>query len=239
MGRRRRMKRSYEDGARDSLGDVHVAAACTKLDNTAKRECALYLETFEAGSILPWLFDEDLLRRLRAIHGVVETRFDWGKYTLLPGVDLTLFYTKLDVPAILPKAFKLDILRAQPLLEAAHKAQEIHQKYARVKTMLRWFTRNATPGAIRNYWPAVVTLCPSAPALQDMIAKAPARYSTPSEIGAHLPLIRETARTVAGMEMLPADATMREIGNATLSLAVGKHDFEGVPYWTDGLTINL
>ena len=202
----------HVDGARASIGDGYVEEACGKLNLTAQRECNMYLEHFEAANILNWFFDEELLRQLRLIHGLIPIDEHMEGYALHENVRLFINYKHLNVPTILPVSFTPDFERCRPIMAAAQLAQEIHRKYARVRHVLRSFNRNATPGAVRAYWPAVLALCPKAPVLQDMMDKAPTRYDTPRDIGRMLPLVRETACTVAGMEMIPADATGRDRG---------------------------
>jgi hypothetical protein len=240
MGRRKKIHvNKFENGSRVSIGDAHVDVACTKLNVTAARECALYLDHFEGGNILNWFFEEEVLRRLRLVKDLIPIAYSNEDYVLIPGVRINIDFKRLAVPTILPVSYRPDLTKCQPIIEAAKKALEIHRKYARVKHMLRWFNRNATPGAIRAYWPAALALCPNSVSMQALMDAAPARYDTPRDIGTLLPLIRETASTVAAMELIPADAEPRTRSNVWLALDAADDEFEGVSYGVEALTINV
>lgn len=240
MARRKRVPvNRHEDGSRASIGDFDVDQACNTLNTAAQRECAMYLDEFRAGDILNWFFEEETLRRLRLVKDLVPVTQNLQDYVLLPHARMVIDFKELTVPTILPTAYKPDLTKCQPIIAAAEKALEIQSKYARVKHLLRWFNRNATPGAIRAYWPAVLTLCPDSPSMRALMNAVPTRYDTPRGIGVLLPLIRETASTVAAMELIPADIQKRPRNDVWFSLDGTEREFDGAPYATEHLLINV
>ena len=84
----------------------------------------------------------------------------------------------------------------------------IHFQFEEVKGVLRWLNRNATPGAIRFYFPSVLKLCPTSLAFADL-QHVPARYSNPQHIGSWIEPIKTAAATVAGSALLPTGVEPR------------------------------
>jgi hypothetical protein len=104
--------------------------------------------------------------------------------------------------------------------------------------MLRWFNRHATVGAIRHYWPAAVTLCPNAPNLKGLLEKPAERFNVPIGVTEMLPLIRETAATVATMQLL-GDRPINDAKGLTLTMPGGEATLLGVKVTLNALTFQL
>jgi hypothetical protein len=209
-----------------------------KLNKTMLRECHMNLEHFKAADALDWVFSADVLQRAAAVKGIVTPGYKHENYHLPnTNITLTLDFENLPVPPIMSTAATPDLSKCATFVAAIKTAQEIQHKYARVKHLLRWLDANATPGAIRTYWPAVVALCP-----RSAIAKlpsAPARCTTPHGIGEMLPLIRETAGTVAAMQMIPADITTRGATDMWIALPSSREELDGTAYAVEAITVNL
>lgn len=231
--------RSYAPGERQTISAARMEEATTLLNQTCLRECHMLIPNFTREQLLPWLFRDEDLAKLRAVNGMVETPAA-RSYALLPYVTLTLSYDndkqRATTPAIEASRFFPQGDRTVPLMAALRTLDAPCLKYGLVKHLLRWFDKNATLGAIRNYWPAAMQLCPDV--FKDM-AEASDRYSTPADIGTMLPLIRETAGTVAAMALVPKDAPVRPFGTVRVTFHARYVEWEGVKVYLDTQTINL
>lgn len=242
MGRRGwAAKKSFVEGERSTIPTAQMEKAIGEIDRCCAREVTMMVpQRFNVEQILPWFFPDDTLAKLRAVKGMVETD-STKQYQVLPDIDLILTYRSsshvCSVPAIEQKCWQPHPQRSQPMLEAIRQIAEVHFKYGRVKHMLRWFNKHATPGAVRNYWPAAMSLCPDSEIAKMM--EAPSRYSVPVGIGDVLPLIRETAGTVATMALVPADIQVHSHNNIRLRLNSCGRDWEGLSVMLDTQIFNL
>jgi hypothetical protein len=194
------------------------------------------LEHFKAADTLDWLFSADVLQKAAAVRGIVTPESMYERYNIAD-VQLTLDFKNLPMPTIMSRAATPDLSKGASFVAAIKTAKEIQHKYARVKHLLRWLDANATPGAIRTYWPAVVALCPRSGIAK--LPSTPTRCATPVSIGEMLPLIRETAGTVAAMQMIPADVTVRMTNDMWIVLLSSTEELEGATYVVEAITINL
>lgn len=242
MGRRSwAAKKSFVEGERSTIPAVQMEKAIREIDHCCSREVAMMVpQRFNVEQILPWFFPDDTLDKLRAVKGMVETD-STKQYQVLPDINLILTYRSSShlssVPAIEPRCWQPHPQRSQPMLEAIRQIEEVHFKYGRVKHMLRWFNKHATPGAVRNYWPSAMALCPESEIAK--MTEAPARYTVPAGIGEVLPLIRDTAGTVATMALVPADVLIHPANNIRLRLNQRSRDWEGLSIDLDTQFFNL
>lgn len=239
MGRRRVFQTNrFEDGSRCSIGDHYVDNACADLDRACLKEASLFVPTITAEEVTRMVFNDDAIARLRAANGLYAYAANSYAYQLPPFARGTLHVECVDRPAASEAAFEWHADRAGPLEQATHTLNELHIKWGAVKHLLRWFNRNATPGAVRANWPSVLTLCPNAPNLREL-QHAPMRYTNPQELSALLPLIRATATTVASMTMIPHAAAPRPRENVMLTLSERVVTYEGVHISLNSLTFAL
>jgi hypothetical protein len=197
------------------------------------------LEPFTAEDALDWLFSADVLQRAKAVRGIVAPEYKTERYFIpgLKGVQLTLNFKNIPLPTIVAEAATPDLSKCASFLAAVETARGIQHRYARVKHLLCWLDANATPGAIRTYWPAVVALCPHSGIAK--LPSTPTRCATPAAIGEMLPLIRETAGTVAAMQMIPADIAARDQNDMWITLPTSTEELEGASYVAEAISINL
>lgn len=220
MSRRHHLKHiSASRDARASIGDGHVDVALGQLKRTAQIAAgvmARYACTRE--TTLSMLFADDTIAKLKQVRGMVTTLGHIRAYTVVPGVDLHINYDGAMVPAVDDKMLALNqnASRLPPLLAYIAEVKAVHDRFEEVKAVLKWFNRNATPGAVRYYWPAAMKLCPNSRAW-DGLQDVPSRYTTPEDIGDWIQPIKDAAATVAGSAMLPSDAVPREQGNMWLT----------------------
>lgn len=226
------------DGSRSSIGDFYVDEAVKVLDITARTEAALFVtKRFSSREVVPMLFDPDILTRVQNARGLVRPAYSELSYSVWGGIKVGVQYgeTNLYLP-VEECHVRVQHVLIEPLFEAVKTIHEIFYKYAEVKHMLRWFNRNATPGAVRNYWPAVLSLCPKSPSIEQ---EAPQRYMTPDGIGDYLPLIRSTATTVATMQMLPTDIEPNKVSSVWLTCEAGTVTRQSVGVNTDQVRFYL
>lgn len=208
MSRRRQFLSAPRQDERMSIGDTHVESAIQALNKT----CGATVATMTSYDVsfndtLRMLFPDDTLERMAAVKGLVDTRSVRASYEVVDGVVLSMDFedSRAHVPTISPAALKLQHGRIDPLLNYIANIQAIHNRFEEVKAVLRWLNRNATPGAVRYFFPAALKLCPSSPALAEL-QHVPSRYTTPPKIGDWSQAIKDAATTVVSSLLLPADA---------------------------------
>lgn len=221
MGRRldwtTRARQNVGNGERESIGDSEVHVACGNITKMMGAHVALAIKWQpEFHSTLQMLFEQSTIDRAAAAYGIIDARSDFETYAnLAPRVSLNINYKDTGMPTI-----EAGCLRVQPsatrLLHTIEEIRSIYLKYEQVKYVLRWMNRNATPGAIRHYWPTALALCrTSQPLLK--VAGGATRYAEPHGIGSMLQAIRDTAQTAAAAALLPGDAAARLEGHFKLT----------------------
>lgn len=194
---------------------------------------------FTTEQLIPMLFNDDYVRRLRAADGLVEPNSNVGSYTIRgDDVYIHLGFKEARLPTPTNLAYEPYPERCGELNEAVFTITQIREKYAAVKWLLRWFNANATPAAVRAIWPSVLTLCPDSPLCKEYPGM-PSRYTAPEKVGALLPLIRDTAQTVAGMQLIPTDAVPRARNLVWLTFNSGSFIREDAEISGDVLHVNL
>lgn len=229
MGRRQRLtpRNRFENGARSSIGDRDVDTACAALNKACLAEAAIFTQHLTSDDVTPMVLKDDVVAKLKAVHGLLASEDRDHYYDLQPWANGTLTIYSDDRPSAAGCAFEWHGDRAGPLLSVVQEINSLHIKWGAVKHLLRWFNRNATPGAVRANWPSVLVLCPDSAMLKEL-QHAPTRYTNPQDLSALLPLIRATATTVAAMKMLPADAVPRVKHSVSLGLPARTVTYEGV-----------
>lgn len=232
----KRMTQNAGTGDRESIGDEYVHAACRDIELAGRAHAASavpWQPTFD--TIIHMLFSDDTRSKALAAKEIIEPRFYTLPYRNLgvAGVILTLDYEESGWPPI-----NESVLSLQPgagrLLNVVEEIRAIYLKYEQVKYVLRWMNRNATPGAIRHYWPTALQLCKKSAPLQE-VAGGASRYAEPPEIGDLLQDIRDTAATWAAATMMPNTMAPRDRTNIRLT-------FSSVPIKlgnTDSVVYNL
>lgn len=215
MSRRRRSKAVIE-GERSSLGDSQLNEGIGVLNAMCNKTIAQMVDyKYSVEGVLPALFDDETLAKLRQVRGMVDPANAVEHYSIHPHISLHVNFTGLTVPTITAKMFHINPERSLPLREAIGEIMEIHEKFEVCKHVLRWLNKNATPGAIRYYFPGAMKLCPASPALMEL-QHTPVRFSTPPGISSQLSLIREAANIVASATLLPQDAPVKPRGGLWL-----------------------
>jgi hypothetical protein len=222
-------------GERESIGDLEVSQACAALTAAAARHADMAVPWKpEINATLQMIFPQDTINRAVAAQGIIMPRYAAETYKgIATGVTLSIGYEDTGVPTIDKACLDLQP-SATRLLHTIEEIRGVYHKYEKVKYVLRWMNRNATPGAIRHYWPSALQLCPGSTALQGVSGGA-ARYSEPPEIGGMLQMIRDTAATVAALALMPDTAVPRPRTHLWLTF----HPTTIMYAETDNVSINL
>src|SRR6185312_5941138 len=187
-----------------SIGDADVAEACRNLTTLALKHANMAVPWHpEFRPTLNMLFTQETIERAERAHGVVVPRYEQETYeNIAPAVTLGVEFNDSGVPTIDEARLEVQMPAASRLLHTIDEIRGIYLKYEKVKYVLRWMNRNATPGAIRHYWPTALNLCKQSTALQEL-AGGTTRYAEPPGIGDHLQMLRDTAATVAAAALMP------------------------------------
>ena len=197
-------------GERQSIGDSHVDKALGVLNTQAKTAAAVMAQyRHSREGTIPMLFADEDVEAMKRVNHLVDARMDTHAYEIRPGISLNIDFSGALMPAFEQDGFKPYHDRIGPLLTFIDEVKAVHDRFEEVKGVLKWFNRNATPGATRAYWPTAMKLTPSAKVWEDL-QSVPSRYSEPPNIGDWLQAIRDSAATVASNAMIPADAKPRD-----------------------------
>ena len=224
---------------RSSLGDVHMQAGLNNLNIL----CARYMS-----AMAPWeksredtvklLFPPNVLERAAAAFHLVSAASDVIAYPIAMGVNFIVNYRDpCNWPAIQPTALFLQE-GSEALLLHIEVMRGIHQQFEECKYLLRWLNKNATPGAIRYYWPPILELCSNAPALADL-QDTPSRFHTPPGIAEVTPMIRRTLATIAAARFLPTDHRSPSRDHLWLTFQAVSANVDGQRWQTEQRTYYL
>lgn len=234
----------YRDtDARASLGDFYVAEAIAAINTLQQRAAATMVHyNLSREATLPMLFHDTDLAKLGQVRGMVKPSSTTQEYDL-GQCHMTISFDEALVPTIQPECLHIQPQRWTPLLEAMNAIKAVHLQYEEVKGVLKWLNRNATPGAIRFYWPTAMKLVPTSPMWKDL-QEVPSRYTVPDGIASWTQALKDAANTVAASAMLPSDVFPRKREKLWLTFKTeGVHldmtDPNKVHYGTDQIVYNL
>lgn len=80
---------------------------------------------------------------------------------------------------------------------------EVYREWMVVRHVANWFNRNASIGAMRYYWPCIMSLLPPGRNLDNMHKGTLEKYKEPVGVSKMLPLCRTTATLVTSGQLLP------------------------------------
>ena len=228
-----------------ALGDPPVESACTKINQLCQRTMSVMTEyPHDLDDTVRMLFDPSVLDRACAAKELIEPESHTIPYEIGSPIELSgMLYLNYkaaatNFPPINAEASNLQG-HCTPLLEFVSKVRGIHLQFEEIKGVLRWLNRSATAGAIRYYFPAVLSLCPDSPPVRDL-QHVPSRYHQPKNIHQWTDAIKDALAVYAGTQMLPASALYRGRDRGMWltipSCRVIRGDME---YSTDAITYNL
>lgn len=203
-----RRRTHVQRGEHSSLGYGYTVAS-KKIEEM--RDASVYTmavegaATFTPDQVMPWFIPPEIREILKAAAPYVESGGNYHTYPLMPEFGVRINdWDGLGVGVPTKKAVVVDRVAAAPLVELGqHVAAEL-VKWAKVQHVLKWMDRNATVGAIRYYWPTILSLLPEDDAAKPRVSlDLGDRHRTPIGINLITPLIRETAGIVACGLLLP------------------------------------
>ena len=221
---RRRRGMMGDAAVRDKsvLSGNHLNIAKAKIERLCQRSIKV-MAPFEHDlkTILPWCFSDDTRMTLAHAHSLVKLNLYYGglattgTYKIVGGVGFSVDFTSIPMLAPTEELFQVDPVAGIPLLDAIERIIAIKNKFDLAEHVLNWLDGHVTAGAMRYYWPTVLSLAPDAPALK---TEAPSRFNTPGNIAPFLPFIRESASTIASALMLSEEIDIAPKKGMTLVL---------------------
>src|ERR1035437_25633 len=209
---------------RSVLGGNHLNIARAKIERLCQRSIKV-LAPFEHDmmTVLPWCFSEDTRPTLQHANDLVQHNvYGWGvatqaEYKIAEGTGIHFDFSTIKMLAPKAEMFTLDpVFGGQPLLDAIEQITAIKNKFDLAEHVLNWLDSHVTAGAMRYYWPTVLSLAPGAPALA---TEAPSRFNTPGNITPFLPFIRDSASTIASALLLAEDIDITTDNGMKLDLS--------------------
>lgn len=236
---RRHTKPKYDDNGntiRSSLTDSAVEYACSEINRKMQRAVRVLTRyDVSTADTVRMLFTDDQIERAQRALNLVRPESWTVSYPVNPYAYLSVNFDKINCLPLDParRSFRADLI--SPLNAFISEVTAIVDQYNEVKETLRWFNRNATMGAIRYYWPTAMQLCPEQ---FRNYQEVPTRFNTPATISDRLQMIRDTAATWAGAQMLP-EVDARQRGTMWLTINQHKVEREGVTFHTDQAIFNI
>lgn len=236
-----RNKRHFGTPIPSALGDGHVESAVGTINQLCQRTVAVMTEyTMTRDETVCALFSPDVLHRAMAATDLIEPESHVIRYNLDPigPVNLTINYR--DAGAYPPIKESAMVLQASSdvLVAFIEKVRAIHEQFEELKAVLRWLNRNATPGAIRYYFPTVLALCPQSPPIM-ALQHVPTRYTQPKDINDWMQCIRDASALYAGAQMLPSTAKRRDRESMWLTFTPYEVHRGPIKFQTDQIIYNL
>jgi hypothetical protein len=225
-----------------ALGDSHLGTAIDIIDGLCQRTVAVMTEySVSRDDTIRALFPPDVLERAMAARDLIEPNTHTIGYHI--GSISTVFELSIKYweprhyPPLNASAMVLQPTSA-PLLAFIEEVRAIHEQFEELKAVLRWLNRNATPGAIRYYFPAVLALCPNSPPIM-ALQHVPTRYTQPKDINDWMQSIRDASAVYAGTQMLPSTAKGRDRGDMWLTFRSRELQRGNVSFVSDSRVYNI
>jgi hypothetical protein len=228
---------SYEAAsARTVLGSNHMHTAKSKIETLCQRSVKVMAPFgHDMKEVWTWCFSDDV--RITLAHAndmIAKNTYGYGiatngEYQLAEGEEIEFDFNYVSSLAPHKGRFELNPVTGKPLLEAIDQIKLIKRKFDLAEHVLAWLDGNVTAGAMRYYWPTVLSLAPSAPALA---TDAPARFNNPGNIAPFLPFIRDAASTIASALLLSEETDIKTRGMVLKltgnGMKVGEAEFSSI-----------
>jgi hypothetical protein len=200
-----RRYRSSTPNEPSSLGGSHVENALELISKTCLASAAVQTHYTEGRDrTIAMLFPPEVIDKANAARDIIDPASNVISYEVEEDVQLTINYKEARTPAIQESAMRLQPT-ATKLLDHIKAVKAIYDRFEEVKAVLEWLNRNATPGAIRYYFPTAMLLCPKSPALLEL-QHVPSRFSQPLGVTLWIQAMKDASTTWTGSTMLPNDA---------------------------------
>ena len=222
MGRRRPWN---EAKRRTVLGWNELGNARAKLAtlqaNVIGATCEFSATTKE---ILDWFVDPDKLALIQEARPYLDRQYTYGGIDVQIGSGCNLEIgnwkeyqggTPTPSQKILRKA---PLIESAPLFDYVKEVNKVRQGFALCKHVLNWLDEHATPGAIKYYWPCVLSLCHA-----EDIQNAGDTFRSLANVGPMLTHFRTTSDIIAMALLAPTyTAPERDGEGLTFALKFGE-----------------
>ena len=153
-GWRRHMSKAHHKTSRSTLGNS-LPVAVQNVEQLADRVAAATVRLeFDKEQLIHWLFKPDAVQKLCAVKGFVNPSSWRYSYLVQIGVNLSLDFQTSSIVTPMNSAWQPQP-EAYPFIETVDKLRGIYHDFMKVMHVMNWMDANATPGAIRQYWPNV------------------------------------------------------------------------------------
>jgi hypothetical protein len=196
------------NGRASALGKKYPLAMSTITALTDNVVYAMVRPEFTMSEVISSLFDKDVLSLLQIAAAVARDNNTSAKY-ILDEATVTIVFDR-DYPPMLAPA-QSQVLPQHPnspLMQAIDAVRAIHFEFGAVAHVCEWLNYNATPAAIRYYWPTMAALVPGG--LDTLPEGVPHKFTDVPGIADYLPLIKQTAGSVAAALLCPQAPFKRE-----------------------------
>ena len=173
---------------------------------------------FDLQAICNWCFPADALAKLREALPLVDSATHRHTYPFtIEGVStrLSLELDGIGYPAPNETLFKLP--PGNLLYDAIIHIQKIVKQFNEVRMVINWMDKNASVGALRYYFPAILSLIPADKTpLFEVNGNV---HKTPQGIADYIPLIRDrVSPLIVSALLLPAVLADTSINKATATV---------------------
>jgi hypothetical protein len=213
------MRKRKEPRPKGALSDAAYTQANVSLDTLCDRVVNNMTNLEHSpGEIITWMFDKPVLDTMRDAFKLANAGMKYYsgtvEYPVCPSVRMLIKNSAWNGVKCLspdPSFFRAHSCQ-EPLLTYITSVCEIHDQFAVARYVLNWFQRNATAGALRHYWPSVLSLLD--PNDHEELGNG-GGFREPNFLGVQLPLIRASAVTIASGLMIRTDPVERELKGLT------------------------
>lgn len=194
-------KKSIFQREKTALGGCHVQNAKAKLHSLALSAVSASIDfPYKMEEVLPWIFSQEDRDICRAAYGVAEDPSFGNSYTLTKHTDA---YIQFREQRMLPieSSRVTHCEGGSPLLDVCATIEQISLDFGVATYVVNWLDKHATIGAIRYYFPTLLSLASECDKLME--ATPGMAFREPMGVSRILPLIRRASTTVAAALMLP------------------------------------
>lgn len=213
---RRRNQTIHREG-KEAFGSQDYGIAISNIDALCVnviRGTKVFPHTFN--EIIPRLFSHLTIDILKKAYPVIQYPGGSNLFKITAHGEITLSRFD-DIKMVVPNS-KVVVKPVDAAIYASmNEVERVVREFAKAKHVLKWLDKHATLGAIRYYWPTVLSLIPGGGPFN---GEVPASYREPDGIHKMLPFLRDTASTVASALLCP-----KSDYDNNLVVAIGEHSF--------------
>lgn len=193
--------------------------------------------TLTSQDIIQHAIDPEVADVLRKAKTYKVTQYDpsMGNFDYNHRTKISLEFDHMLVPQ--RQYFNFSFTLRQPIDQWIKPMTEIYNKWMTVLHVAKWFDEHASMGAVRYYWPCMMSLLPKdSGKLQELHMAGIGGHKEPPGIANLLPLCRDMASVVVSGQLLPErDLTAGK--SCKVTVTVSAHEFTVRDYTERGHTV--